>query len=151
MGVLDLIRKLEKRRSDYQQKVRELDITIATLRDELGDAAPDESPKVLLGASASEHPTTDPPIPWTQHIRDLFKRHEVLDIQQTRELLEKKGIPALDEQYAGVVQATLARLMRMGELERVGKGVYRLRLHGEIKGRSDDTEEEGVADTRQND
>ena len=120
-----VVRELEKRRAYHQDRVRALDTTIDTLKRELGQGRQADPPHPQQEPPETEHPTTDAPIPWTQHIRDLFGEHKTLDTKQARALLVEQGLPANEEQYAGVVQATLARLRRIGELERVGKGVYK--------------------------
>lgn len=70
--------------------------------------------------------STSESVPWTSEIRKLFDEHDQLSVEEVREKLAEKGLPAMDEKHYPTIQSILSRL-RGTLVDRVEPGTYRIR------------------------
>ena len=110
MPANDIEKLLEAEIEKHLDQLKRCRAALAGYRGETEDKAPQSKP---LG--------------WAAAIDEIFQPGETLGVEEVRERLAEKGLPAYEDQYLNTIRSTLAR--RAGEggpLERVGVGQYRL-------------------------
>jgi len=110
----DVIEILEKEVAYHRDEIARIQKAIAVLKG--NDDSNFSESKRQRGPDRSRH--------WTKNIREIFTKYDnPLTVDEVRERLYEKGLPAKDKEHQSTVQNILAR-MNGGYLERVRPGVY---------------------------